>query len=207
MASIFNRIRGVVFGWVFKFSRFSSKPCKLPLVGLLNTFLLFNMVILPSPSLTSSITASAFGLGLDFSSCSLVTTKTDLQLHNDDFICVDKEQIIDYVTTSAHWEIRWSSFSLPRTWTVYLTTSTSLLPPDAVWYSATHDYHRPPLSTAGLAYYMGARELGMGVIRVGNGIPELQWYDSPDSSDFRKGFCSFFPYQTDRICREESYRP
>lgn len=24
---------------------------------------------------------------------------------------------------------------------------------------------------AGLAYYMGARELGMGVIRVGNGIP------------------------------------
>ena len=29
-----------------------------------------------------------------------VTTKTDLQLHNDDFICVDKEQIIDYVTTS-----------------------------------------------------------------------------------------------------------
>ncbi len=29
-----------------------------------------------------------------------VTTKTDLQLHNDDFICVDKEEIIDYVTTS-----------------------------------------------------------------------------------------------------------
>ena len=29
-----------------------------------------------------------------------VTTKTDLQLHNDDFICVDKEKIIDYVTTS-----------------------------------------------------------------------------------------------------------
>ena len=25
-----------------------------------------------------------------------VTTKTDLQLHNDDFICVDKEEIIDY---------------------------------------------------------------------------------------------------------------
>ena len=28
---------------------------------------------------------------------------------------------------------------------------------------------------AGLAYYLGARELGMGVARVGNGIPELQW--------------------------------
>lgn len=29
-----------------------------------------------------------------------VTTKTDLQLHNEDFICVGKEEIIDYVTTS-----------------------------------------------------------------------------------------------------------
>ena len=29
-----------------------------------------------------------------------VTTKTDLQLYNDDFICVDKADIIDYVTTS-----------------------------------------------------------------------------------------------------------
>ncbi|MCQ4921336.1 phenylacetate--CoA ligase family protein, partial [Phocaeicola vulgatus] len=28
---------------------------------------------------------------------------------------------------------------------------------------------------AGLAYYMGASELGMGVARVGNGIPEQQW--------------------------------
>ena len=28
---------------------------------------------------------------------------------------------------------------------------------------------------AGLAYFMGAGELGCGVIRVGNGIPELQW--------------------------------
>ncbi len=28
---------------------------------------------------------------------------------------------------------------------------------------------------AGLAYFLGARELGCGVVRVGNGIPELQW--------------------------------
>ncbi|MDR3339895.1 MAG: AMP-binding protein, partial [Candidatus Symbiothrix sp.] len=28
---------------------------------------------------------------------------------------------------------------------------------------------------AGLAYFLGARELGMGICRVGNGIPELQW--------------------------------
>ena len=29
-----------------------------------------------------------------------VTTKTDLQLHNEDFICVSRDEIIDYVTTS-----------------------------------------------------------------------------------------------------------
>ena len=28
---------------------------------------------------------------------------------------------------------------------------------------------------AGLAYFMGVRKMGVGVIRVGNGIPELQW--------------------------------
>ena len=28
---------------------------------------------------------------------------------------------------------------------------------------------------AGLAYFLGARELGSGIVRVGNGIPELQW--------------------------------
>lgn len=29
-----------------------------------------------------------------------VTKKTDLQLHNDDFLCVPQNQIIDYATTS-----------------------------------------------------------------------------------------------------------
>ena len=29
-----------------------------------------------------------------------VTTKTDLQMHNDEFLCVDKADVIDYVTTS-----------------------------------------------------------------------------------------------------------
>jgi phenylacetate-CoA ligase len=28
---------------------------------------------------------------------------------------------------------------------------------------------------AGLAYFLGARRLGAGIVRVGNGIPELQW--------------------------------
>jgi len=28
---------------------------------------------------------------------------------------------------------------------------------------------------AGLAYFLGARKLGAGIVRVGNGLPELQW--------------------------------
>ena len=64
-----------------------------------------------------------------------VTTKTDLQLHNDDFLCVPRNEVIDYVTTSGT-----------------LGTPVNFAP-----------------------YFMGARELGMGVCRVGNGIPELQW--------------------------------
>ena len=32
--------------------------------------------------------------------CVPVTTKTDLQLHNQEFRCVPQERIIDYVTTS-----------------------------------------------------------------------------------------------------------
>ena len=28
------------------------------------------------------------------------TDKKDLQLHNDDFLCVPKEKVIDYITTS-----------------------------------------------------------------------------------------------------------
>ena len=28
------------------------------------------------------------------------TTKSDLQRHNDDFLCIPKEKIIDYITTS-----------------------------------------------------------------------------------------------------------
>lgn len=106
-----------------------------------------------------------------------VTTKTDLQLYSEDFVCVGKEKIIDYVTTSG---------TLGNPVTFALTdadlnrlsynellsfTTAGCTPQDILQLMTTIDRR----FMAGLAYYMGARELGMGIARVGNGIPELQW--------------------------------
>lgn len=106
-----------------------------------------------------------------------VTTKADLQLHNDDFVCVPKDDVIDYVTTSG-------TLGDPVT---FVLTSADL---DRLSYNeclsfttagcTRHDVLQLMTTIdrrfmAGLAYFMGARELGMGVARVGNGIPELQW--------------------------------
>lgn len=106
-----------------------------------------------------------------------VTTKTDLQLHNDDFICVSRDEVIDYVTTSGTLgdpvTFVLTSDDLDRlAYNEYLSfTTTDCTRQDVLQLMTTIDRR----FMAGLAYYMGARELGMGVARVGNGIPELQW--------------------------------
>ena len=106
-----------------------------------------------------------------------VTTKTDLQLHPQDFICVPRSRIIDYVTTSG---------TLGDPVTFALTeedldrlayneaesfTTAGCTPEDVLQLMTTIDRR----FMAGLAYFLGARKLRCGVIRVGNGIPELQW--------------------------------
>lgn len=106
-----------------------------------------------------------------------VTTKTDLQLHNEEFVCVSREEIIDYVTTSG-------TLGDPVTFVLtgedldrlayneYLSfTTAGCTKRDVMQLMTTLDRR----FMAGLAYYMGARQLGAGVVRVGNGIPELQW--------------------------------
>ncbi|NCC09472.1 MAG: phenylacetate--CoA ligase family protein [Bacteroidia bacterium] len=106
-----------------------------------------------------------------------VTTKTDLQLHNEAFICVDREEIIDYVTTSGTLgdpvTFVLTSEDLDRlAYNEYLSfTTAGCTKHDILQLMTTIDRR----FMAGLAYYLGARELGMGVARVGNGIPELQW--------------------------------
>lgn len=106
-----------------------------------------------------------------------VTTKTDLQLHNADFVCVGKRDIIDYVTTSGTLgdpvTFVLTSGDLDRlAYNEYLSFTTAGCTSDSVMQLMTTIDRR---FMAGLAYYMGARELGAGVVRVGNGIPELQW--------------------------------
>lgn len=106
-----------------------------------------------------------------------VTTKTDLQRHNKDFVCVDSREIIDYVTTSGTLgdpvTFVLTDDDLERlSYNEYLSFTTAGCDASDIMQLMTTLDRR---FMAGLAYYMGARELGAGVVRVGNGIPELQW--------------------------------
>lgn len=105
------------------------------------------------------------------------TEKKDLQLHNADFLCVAREQIIDYITTSGTLgnpvTFGCSEKDLERlAYNEYKSFACAGLDRHSVIQLMTTLDKR---FMAGLAYWLGARRLGMGVIRVGNGVPELQW--------------------------------
>ncbi len=106
-----------------------------------------------------------------------VTTKDDLQRYSNDFIAVPTREIVDYVTTSG-------TLGEPVTFALtdsdldrlayneslsYATAGCS--PDDIIQLMTTIDKR----FMAGLAYFMGARKMGCGIVRVGNGISELQW--------------------------------
>ncbi|MCH4895681.1 phenylacetate--CoA ligase family protein [Marinilabiliaceae bacterium JC040] len=105
------------------------------------------------------------------------TEKKDLQLYNDDFLCVPKNKIIDYITTSG-------TLGDPVTFAMTDKDLDRLAYNEKISFlcTGTNSDNIVQLMTtldkrfmAGLAYFLGLRELGAGVIRVGNGIPELQW--------------------------------
>lgn len=106
-----------------------------------------------------------------------VTTKEDLQLYNNEFIAVPKSEIVDYVTTSGTLGdpvlFALTDSDLSRlAYNESLSFSTAgCTKEDILQLMTTLDKR----FMAGLAYFLGARELGCGVVRVGNGIPELQW--------------------------------
>lgn len=106
-----------------------------------------------------------------------VTTKEDLQLHNEDFFCVKRENIADYITTSG-------TLSDPTTFAMTQHDLDRLAYNEAISFAGAggHAGEVYQLMTtidkrfmAGLAYFMGVIKMGASVIRVGNGIPELQW--------------------------------
>ena len=105
------------------------------------------------------------------------TSKDDLQQYNDDFICVPKKEIIDYVTTSG-------TLGEPVTYVLNNNDLDRLAYNEFISFACAginQDDTIQLMTTmdrkfmAGLAYFLGARKLGSGIIRVGNGIPELQW--------------------------------
>ncbi|WP_159022229.1 phenylacetate--CoA ligase family protein [Formosa sp. L2A11] len=105
------------------------------------------------------------------------TTKDDLQQYNDDFICVPKNKIVDYVTTSG-------TLGDPVLFGLTDSDLDRLAYNEAISFACAgvgQDDVIQLMTTidrrfmAGLAYFLGARKLGAGIIRVGNGIPELQW--------------------------------
>ena len=104
------------------------------------------------------------------------TEKKDLQLYNEDFICVQKEKIIDYITTSGTLgdpvTFACSEKDLQRlAYNEKISFICAGLRPGNIMQLMTTIDKR---FMAGLAYFLGIRDLGASIIRVGNGIPELQ---------------------------------
>ena len=106
-----------------------------------------------------------------------VTTKGQLQQFNDDFLCVPPSEIIDYVTTSG-------TMGDPVTFALTDKDLDRLAYNEAISFACAGVQKEDTLQLmttmdrrfmAGLAYFLGARKLGAGIVRVGSGIPELQW--------------------------------
>ena len=106
-----------------------------------------------------------------------VTTKEDLQRYNKEFIAIDDNEIIDIVTTSG-------TLGDPVTFVLGEDDLQRLAYNEALSFTTAGCSEKDTLQLmttldkrfmAGLAYFMGARELKCSVVRVGNGIPELQW--------------------------------
>ena len=105
------------------------------------------------------------------------TTKDHLQQRNEDFICVPRNRIIDYITTSGTLgdpvTFAMTDGDLDRlAYNESLSFACADGSPDDIYQLMTTIDRR---FMAGLAYFLGTRKLGAGIIRVGNGMPELQW--------------------------------
>lgn len=105
------------------------------------------------------------------------TEKKDLQLHNQEFLCVQPEKIVDYVTTSGTLgdpvTFGCTDNDLERlAYNEMKSFSCAGIKPGSIIQLMTTLDKR---FMAGLAYFLGIRKLGASIIRVGNGMPELQW--------------------------------
>jgi phenylacetate-CoA ligase len=104
------------------------------------------------------------------------TGKEDLQKRNYDFLCVDKDSIIEYASTSG---------TLGSPVTIALTENDlNRLTQNEYNSFVCADGHADDIYQlmltldrqfmAGIAYYSGLRKLGAGIIRLGPGVPSMQ---------------------------------
>jgi phenylacetate-CoA ligase len=105
------------------------------------------------------------------------TSKEDLQRRTKDFICVEPVKIIDYNTTSG-------TLGEPVTFVLtgkdldrlgyneYLSLSCSDGKPEDIYQMMVTIDRR---FMAGIAYFLGLRKMGAGIVRVGPGNTELQF--------------------------------
>lgn len=105
------------------------------------------------------------------------TTKDDLAQFNDDFLCVEKNNVADFITTSG---------TLSDPVTFYLTKKdlNRLATNEAASLQcaggSSDDIYQLMTTIdkrfmAGLAYNLGINKLDAGIVRVGPGAPYLQW--------------------------------
>jgi len=105
------------------------------------------------------------------------TCKDDISENNLDFLAVPMSEIADFVTTSG---------TMGDPVTIYLSRSDlkrlALNERDSLSLAGVKEGDLVQLMTtidrqfmAGIAYYMGIQELKAGIIRIGPGVPELQW--------------------------------
>ncbi|OEY72433.1 phenylacetate--CoA ligase family protein [Salegentibacter salarius] len=106
-----------------------------------------------------------------------ITTKEDLQNYNQEFIAVRKDEIIDYVTTSGTLGNP-VSFALNDSDLDRLAENerqsfemVGVRKSSVVQLTTTLDRR----FMAGMAYFLGLRKLGAGIVRTGSGLPGLQW--------------------------------
>ncbi len=105
------------------------------------------------------------------------TNKDDLQQRNNDFLCVPAEKVVEYTSTSG-------TFGGPVTIALTENDLNRLAFNEYNSFSCADgskdDIYQLMLTLdrqfmAGIAYYSGIRKLGAGIIRLGPGVPALQW--------------------------------
>jgi phenylacetate-CoA ligase len=105
------------------------------------------------------------------------TGKDDLQQYNWDFLCVPKAEIVEFASTSG---------TLGKPVTIGLTEKDlhRLAYNECISFACADgsedDLYQLMLTLdrqfmAGIAYYEGIRKLGAGLVRVGPGLPAMQW--------------------------------